>query len=158
MLKPMVDRKARDRAADLVEQFWHGLITNDELKRLWPNSRDNAILAVNGLVWTLYNDFETHTIRDANRADPKLGVLVPNCIAFLRSNETYTWPHGATIIGVKRYPTWAIVLSLGALGLWNRAAEDRERRYWADMHSHGDVEAWPFRWKSPSASKVGEGL
>ncbi|MCJ2128310.1 hypothetical protein [Methylobacterium sp. E-045] len=145
MLKPMIDREARDRAADLVEQFWSGLITNRDLERGWPESRDVALRAINDLIWTLYDDFETCPVRQAIRTDQKLSILIPNCVAFLRSDEIYTWPHSAIIKGVERIPLWAVILSLGTLSLWNRRAEAREERYWADMRAHGDVEAWPFR-------------
>ena len=151
----MIDREARNRAADLVDHFWGGLITNRDLERAWPESRDRSVRAVDDFIWTLYDDFEARTVRDDVRSDPQFGVLVPNCIAFLRSDETYTWPHVATIKGVERFPLWAVVLSLGALGLWNRRAEVRERQYWADMRAHGDVEAWPFTRKSPAAPMGG---
>ena len=140
----MIDRKARDRAADLVEQFWNGAISNRELERLWPDSDDRALLAVEVLVWTLYDDFKTHKVNPAYKSDPKLSKIVANCIAYLRSDEEYTWPHFSTLKDTNTYPMWAVVASMGVLGLWNRFAKDREKQYWAEMRSHGDVEAWPF--------------
>ena len=151
----MIDREARYRAADLVEQFWNGSITNDELERSWPNSRDEAIRAVEDLVWTLYSDHKTHTVREAETSDPRLMVIIPNCIAFLRTDEKYTWPNLGTIKGAERYPSWAVILSLGLLGLWNRRADAREERYWMEMRAHGDVEAWPFSPKLGSEPNVG---
>lgn len=151
----MIDREARVRAADLVEKFWNGSITNDDLERSWPNSRDEAIRAVEDIVWTLYSDLKAHTIREAETSNPRLVVIVPNCIAFLRSSEEYRWPHLGTIQGAKRYPSWAVILSFGLLGFLNRRAEVNEERYWAEMRAHGDVDAWPFSSKLETGQTVG---
>ena len=143
-MNKMIDREARDRAADLVEQFWNGIITNRELERAWPDSRDKAIFAVEDFVWTLYDDFATHTVNVADNSDPKLSRIIRDCIAYLRSDEMYTWPHFSTLKGAKIYPMWAVVVSLGLLGMWNRSTKYKEKRYWAEMRAHGDVDAWPF--------------
>jgi hypothetical protein len=151
----MIDREARFRAANLVEQFWNGSITNDDLERSWPDSRDEGIRAVEDLVWTLYSDLKAHTIGEAETSNPRLMVIIPNCISFLRTSEEYKWPHSGTIQGAKRYPTWAVILSFGVLALWNRRAEAREQRYWVEMRAHGDVDAWPFSSKLEADPTVG---
>jgi len=151
----MIDREARFCAADLVEQFWNGSITNDDLERSWPNSRDEAIRAVEDLVWTLYSDLKAHTIREADTTDPRLVVIIPDCIAFLRTSKEYRYPHLGTLRGATRYTTWAVILSFGLLAFWNRRAEAREERYWAEMRAHGDVDAWPFSSKLEAGPTVG---
>ena len=90
----MIDRKARDRAAALVEGFRLGAITNFQLEREWPDSPDNGIREVEHFVWLHYNDFKEHAAHQADRADPKLNALFSNCVKFLRSDEPYTWPLG----------------------------------------------------------------
>ncbi len=146
----MIDRKARTRAAELVEKFWSGVITNRELERSWLDSHDSGVLAVEDIVWTLYDDFKVHTAHEEDRSDHKLSGIVSNCVAFLRSDEEYTWPHFGTCQGAGTYAPWAVSMSLGLLNLWNRVARAREEQYWTEMRAHGDVNAWPFTRKRPS--------
>ncbi len=140
----MIDRAARDLAALLIEEFWRGAITNRELENGWPNSREKGILAVEDFVWTLYDDTRTHTVNDGDRSDPKLSAIIANCLSFLRSDEEYTWPHFGIIHDAEIYPYWAVLGSLGLLGLWNRMAKARQEQYWREMHAHGNVEHGRF--------------
>jgi hypothetical protein len=140
----MIDRNARNQAANLVEGYWAGKISNDDLEDAWPNSKDRGVVAVFGFMWTLYDDLKTHFVHQEDVDNVKLNCIVKNCVEFLRSDDEYTWPHSAVIYGNVRYSRWAVIVSLGLLGWCNRLAAARERRYWNEMHAHGDVEAWPF--------------
>lgn len=141
----MVDRIGRDAAADAVERFWSGLITNDQLEGLWPNSRDRGIIAVESFIWLLYSDLKEHCVSEADKSDPQIAMRVSACIDFLRSDEEYEWPHFATPgSDTTIYPQWMVWMSFGLLGLLNRSTEKRIERYWRDMHAAGDVTAWPF--------------
>ena len=141
----LIDRDARNRAAALVESYWAGTTTNRQLEAAWPDSRDRGIIAVEGFVWTHYDDFKEHAADKADRANQKLNVLFGNCVRFLRSDEPYTCHHYSSPSFVTRYPRWAVWATLGLLNLWNKAAAVREEKYWREMHEHGDVAAWPFR-------------
>ena len=140
----MVDRAARDKAATAVERFWAGEITNDELEKLWPNSRDRAVVAVESFIWLLYSDLKEHRIRDEDKSDPEIALRVGTCIRFLRCDEEYGWPHLATPFGATLYSKRAVWASFGLLGLANHFEKKRIDRYWRDMNAAGDPTAWPF--------------
>lgn len=140
----MIDRDDRDRAANLVEDYWNGAITNREFEERFPGSSDRGVEAVGDFIWHLYDDFKIHTVYEPDKVDPKLSAIVSNCVKFLRSDEDYTWPHFGMIDGRAAYPRWAVILSLGLLGLANRLKDPSEAKYWEDMRAHGDTDAWPF--------------
>jgi hypothetical protein len=138
----MIDRTARDRAADVVARFLAGEITNRQLETLWPESSELGLLAVESYIWTLYDDLKVQRLQAKFSQDPHTVRLVTNCIRFLQSDEEYAWPHFATL-RVTYYPQWAVVASFGLFALANRRAAKREKRYWDDMNAAGDVSAWP---------------
>jgi hypothetical protein len=149
----MIDRPGRDAAADAIERYWAGLITNDQLESLWPNSRDRGIIAVESFIWLLYDDTREHRICDEDKSDPEMAMRVSACIDFLRSDEEYEWPHFANPRGhISIYPQWMVWASFGLLGLVNRSTRKRIERYWRDMHAAGDVTAWPFIRRSTTHS------
>lgn len=149
----MIDRIGRDKAADIVEKFWSGAISNDQLERLWPNSRDRGVIVVESFIWLLYHDHREHHISDINKIDPLTASRVSACIDFLRSDEEYAWPHFANPMGhTEIYPRWMVWASLGLLEILNRSSRRRIDRYWQDTHAAGDVNAWPFI-RSPTTKK-----
>ena len=149
----MIDRIGRDKAACAVERYWAGVISNRQLERSWPNSRDRGVIAVESFIWLLYDDFKEHRVRDPERSDPETACRVSACIDFLHSDGEYAWPHLAIPDGqTEVYSPWMVWASFGLLGLLNRSARKRIELYWRDMHAAGDVTAWPFI-KRPTKQK-----
>ena len=58
----MIDRHARDMAADALREFMEGSISNEEYERRYPKSKD----------------------------DPALGEVCPGLVLLLRSQDTQT--------------------------------------------------------------------
>ncbi|MCC6338154.1 MAG: hypothetical protein IT380_29695 [Myxococcales bacterium] len=81
-----MDAEARARAADLLNSFLEGQLTNDELERKWPSSSDPAVEEIRRAVWLTYDD-------DRKQFGPTSGhELIQRCAAFLRTTEPYSWP------------------------------------------------------------------
>ncbi|MGZ4982419.1 MAG: hypothetical protein ACXWAB_13360 [Methylobacter sp.] len=59
----MIDRSARDKAAELLRQFLAGTITNFELENSWPSSADRVLREIQDTIWCFYDDFEEHAMR-----------------------------------------------------------------------------------------------
>lgn len=78
----MIDRAARDQAVTLVQNFWAGKISNRDLEDLWPNSVDEGVVAVSQFMWTLYDDFKIHLVREEDVGDVRITTLIANCIVF----------------------------------------------------------------------------
>ena len=140
----MIDRDARDKAVALVQDYWTGKISNRDLEDFWPNSDDNGVKEIFQFMWTLYSDFKKHSVRKQDIENHELSSIVMNCINFLKSDNDYTWPHSPVVFSFEQYPRWAVFVSLGLLGCLNKWTASRERRYWIEMHAHGNVKAWPF--------------
>lgn len=141
----MIDRRARDQAANAVAAFWSGEITNRQLEERWPDSRDRAVIAVESFIWLLYDDFKRHRVCDADRGDANISIRIHACLDFLRSSQEYAWPHLATPnYNQPIYPRWKVVASLGLLAISNYFAARSSERYWREMNAAGDVSAWPF--------------
>ena len=143
----MIDREARDRAVILVQDFWTGRITNRALEAAWPESEDRGVLAVAIHVGSFSDDFKENFIDKKTAARAEASATIVNCVTFLKSTEPYSWPRFSVLNNAEQYPRWAVIASFGLLGLWNGLARAREAYYWQEMHAHGDVDAWPFRYK-----------
>ena len=88
----VVDRKARDSAAELLRQFASGCITNFELENQWPNSKDPALQAFESTIWCFYDDFKEHALQGPFALASEMKRVVARWIVFLHSNEPYQWP------------------------------------------------------------------
>lgn len=163
----MIDRCARDEAADILEKYWNGEITNYTLEYAWPPSQDRAIDEVFYFVWTLYSDCKEHKVRPADKVDPKISVLVPNCIRYLRADEEFEWPAEAAspetgmpfwlaslcglflarITGASTPEAliWVAIVTLFAWSVLTKPADGENKAHMDEMRKHGDLEAWPFR-------------
>jgi hypothetical protein len=111
-------RAARDHAADLTRWFLDGRITNRELERRWPVIEDHALEAV-GYFLSLLSDLRReHPIRPEDAGNIEVRGQLRRCVAFLRSDLPYAWPHR----GMTRQPSMAN----------------------AEMLAAGDIRLWPF--------------
>lgn len=140
---PLIDRAARDKAADLADAFWNGVITNFQLEERWPGSPDRGVRAVEEWLWAYYDDFREHRIGPPDRSDPATSNCLMRCVEFLRTDEPYEWPHG--VYAPTPEPTWLVYATFGLVGLWNKHVRGQQEEYWRDMKAHGDIDAWPFR-------------
>lgn len=89
----MVDRAARDKAAQALQQFTDGLLTSDQFDDAWPRQSDDAALgAVLGAVSGCFEDRRGRRLRDqAPQSAPRElnrdeAALFERCVLFLRSD------------------------------------------------------------------------
>jgi hypothetical protein len=138
----MVDETARDLAAEAVARFAAGKTTNDEFENEYPDAsatEDNAIRAVETMVWNLYSDHEVGRLRDLTENDPRR-LLLDRCLRFLRSNVEYDWPINDFRV-VRHVDPLRNLLTAGAAG---RSREQEFLRVVRELETAGDFSAWPF--------------
>nr|CEN54972.1 putative integron gene cassette protein [uncultured bacterium] len=131
----VMDRKARDKAAELLRQFASGRITNFELENCWPTSIDPAIRGLESTIWCFYDDFKEHTLQGPFALAPEMRRVVARWIVFLHTNEPYKWPNIA-YPGVRPLRRSWITRRLNLINLITR----REQRFL----KAGAFEVWPF--------------
>jgi len=127
----MVNRHARDTAAEAIRDFMNGSITNREYERRFPTARgDPALWAIHTALWSGYSDVSEHTMTGKYALTDEGRAIVERCVVFLRSDLEFQWPPPKfrLLYGILR------VLGLG-----------RVVKRWEDEDmSIGDREVWPF--------------
>jgi hypothetical protein len=88
----MVDRGARDCAAQLLRDFVSGKISNDEFDDNRPRSADRAIDAIWNTAWVLYNGTYQHRLEGRHRLTADMRRICARWVLFLHSNNEYSWP------------------------------------------------------------------
>jgi hypothetical protein len=131
----VIDRKARNGAAELIRQFASGRITNFELERRWPNSKDPAILGLESTIWCFYDDFKEHTLQGPFALAPEMKRVIARWIVFLHTNEAYQWPN-ITYPGVRPLHRSWITRRLGLVKLLSKKEQS--------FIKAGSFEVWPF--------------
>jgi hypothetical protein len=93
---PVVDREARDQAAQLLRQFKEGRITNDDFENAWPlTSQDSVLEAIRCTVWGSCNDPRQHGLGERNwvfasyTLDSDGQALFDRCVLFLKSDLVF---------------------------------------------------------------------
>ena len=127
----MIDRNARDRAADLLRRFIAGEITNGEMFRVWPESEDEGVIRVADAVMEqvaavtgdLFSEATAiFTFGDGNALGPGGLQRLERFRLFLESDCDYTWSHrSASFIGwymlaLVLLPSWVGII--GYQGVW----------------------------------------
>lgn len=127
----MIDRQARDIAADTLRDFMEGSISNDEYERKYPRSKsDPALWEIWMQVWFFYSDVRTHKLTRKHTLNDERRAFMERCILFLRSDVEFEWPR-------QKFRPWYGILRLLGFG---RALKRREE----EEMSIGDKEVWPF--------------
>lgn len=88
----MIDREARDKAAEILRHFISGQITNFELEAEMPTSDDPVISAIEDSVWLFYDDFSKHKMKSDWALPKEAKELMARWIMFLHTDEEYKWP------------------------------------------------------------------
>lgn len=90
----MVDREARDRAAQALGGLLKGLLTNDEFEDAYPDvteSADLAIAAIHSMTWNTFSDSRVHKLVGKDEPHADMRNRLDRCVRFLRTNEEYRW-------------------------------------------------------------------
>jgi hypothetical protein len=91
---PMVDVESRRCAAEIVERFRDGTISNFDFEELWPvhDRRDRGLKAIRTLLWRFYDDGHEHTLtEEGHLLTPEGRDLFDRCALFRRTNFEYVW-------------------------------------------------------------------
>jgi len=128
----MIDRLARQRAAEVIRHFVTGQITNKEFIRRYPESKhDLVIWALDDTVWCLYDDIRTHKLAGDYALNKEFKPEVVRWLMFLYSDAEYLWPKIGQP-GFRYWPSWFCrVFGIG-------------RKRFQRFHAAGDYSVWPF--------------
>ena len=115
-----MDRASRLKAANLIQDFRQGKITNDEFIHAFPRSDDKAIQAINSMLWFCYSDLREHRLTGKHALTVEREMLVDRCILFLNSDFEYS---GQTtfisfLAPLKKFWRWARRNREPAIGPW----------------------------------------
>jgi hypothetical protein len=91
----VIDRAARDIAAEVVRRFISGQITNLDFEEKMPSSCDRAISAIEVSLWPFYDDLKSHKLSGAWRIPDETKSEMARWVIFLHTNEEYLWPEVA---------------------------------------------------------------
>ena|SRR5882724_9195409 len=127
----MIDRHARDVAAQTLQEFINGSISNRAYERRYPKSQDDPALAgIYANIWFCYSDTSEHTLTGKHAMTDEGRATVERCLLFLKSDIEFQWP-------TTKLRLWYSVLRLVGFGrLVNRRV--------GNEMSVGDVDVWPF--------------
>jgi len=131
----MVDRKARDKFAELLRHFIAGRITNEEFDDQVPlPSKDLAIKEIWWIATSpFFSDIE-YTLTEEYRASDDERREIAKCVLFLKTDQEYQWPRHSTLKELMRDLRYLV--SFGR-ARWYSAKELLDT-------TDGDLEAWPF--------------
>lgn len=127
----MVDRHARDIAAEALREFSETRISNREYERRYPISKDDpALWGIYQNIWFCYSDTSEHTLTGKHALTDEGRAVVKRCLLFLKSDLEFEWP-------ATKLRLWYAFLRLIGLGRIVNRSVTKEM-------SVGDVEVWPF--------------
>lgn len=88
----VIDRRARDRASQLLRDFISGKITNFDFESRWPVTQDPSVDAIWDTAWLFYDDFKTHKLTGRHKLDATTKRMIVRWIIFLHGDFDYQWP------------------------------------------------------------------
>jgi hypothetical protein len=127
----MVDRHARDIAAQALREFMEGSISNWEYERRFPRNKDDpALWGIYSHIWYFYSDTSEHTLTGKHALTDEGRGFIERSLLFLKGDLEFQWPAAKLVV-------WYPLLRFVGLG-WIV-----NRRLVKEM-SVGDVDVWPF--------------
>ena len=88
----MIDRIARDKAAEVVRHFVTGHIYNFDFQDTQPDSEDPIIVAIWDSLWPFYCDISKHKMNNEWQLPEEGKHKIAIWLLFLYSDEEYKWP------------------------------------------------------------------
>jgi hypothetical protein len=127
----MVDRHARDVAAEALREFMSGSISNKDYEWRFPRgTRDPALEAIYSYFWFSYSDTKEHTMTGDHAITDEGRAVVQRCLLFLKSDLAFQWPARKLLLA---YP----ILRLIGLGWIVNRSPKRESSL------GGEIDVWP---------------
>lgn len=129
-----IETDKRLKAAELLEGFLEGVLSNDEFEDNWPQSAsDIALEQIAHHLSGTYDDMKEYRLIP-DQIDPELAATYRRSILFLRGSMEYSWPRQKTVGFID------ILLAMVTLGLVGLSKGAGRRRF----AMAGDLTAWPF--------------
>jgi len=114
----MVDRAARDRAANAIRAFMEGSISNREYDRRYPRSKDDpAVWGIYSNSWFFYSDTSEHALAGKHALTGGGRAFMERCLLFLKSDLEFQWP------STKLRMWYPLLRLIGLGGVANRRVE-----------------------------------
>ncbi len=133
----MIDREARNKAAETIRHYVCGVITNREFEKRYPNSKSDPIIrALDDSLWPTYDDIVTHTLAGKNAVTKDLKERAARRLLFLYSNTEYQWLR----IGDAAFRDLPADSWFGNVARWVFRYDERS----AAFMNYGDYNVWPF--------------
>ncbi|HVI28929.1 hypothetical protein [Hansschlegelia sp.] len=137
----MIDRPARDQAAQALRRLISGQITNEEFEFSEPETSDQAVPAIYDTAWLIYHDYSVHKLTGRYRVSPDVKRETIRWIVFLDGADEYIWPKIA-------WPGSDPRKRVRAGGAWIRRLLGQLHALSPDeaaaFLAAGDYDAWPF--------------
>jgi hypothetical protein len=133
----MIDRNARNLAAQIIRHYVCGVITNKEFEGRYPSSKGDPIIrTLEDSLWASYEDIGTHKLTGKNAVSYDLKQRIARWLLFLYSDCEYRWPE-ISDAGFRDLPadSW--------FGNFIRTIFGYEERSSAFLRC-GDYDVWPF--------------
>ena len=127
----MIDRAARDKAAEVIRRFISGQITNFDFETQMPTSDDRVIFAIEESLWPFYDDFKSHKLSGLWKLPDKTKSEMARWVMFLHADEEYLWPK-ASFPGIRP-------MHHGLVSKLFRGPEREQKFMQAGIYS-----VWPF--------------
>ncbi len=129
----MIDRGARDKAAELLEALITRGITNQQLDDEWPTGNlDSGVKAIGEQIWCYYDDFPEKKLMRFDFQSDEI-ELFERCLAFLKSNQDYQWPaYSFETENMKWHERFL------------PGSKQRSRVGWEYFIAAGEIAVWPF--------------
>jgi hypothetical protein len=127
----MIDRQARDTAANVLQAFMDGAISNYKYEDGFPRSKDDpALHAIHVQLWFYYSDVRQHRLIEKHTLSPEARALYERSVLFLKSDLEFQWPPPQLKL---RYG----LLRLLGMGRTLKRREEKEA-------AAGEKQFWPF--------------
>jgi hypothetical protein len=142
----MIDIEARSRAAELIEKFSDGRLSNFDFEESWPryDRRGHALRAIETMLWRFYSDGYEHTlVEDGYILTAEGRQIFDRCILFLRTDLEYRWLRD-NFLGIGGLGLLGRVLTLGLSVFLDRALQRSEERRLTELQVIGANAVWPF--------------
>lgn len=126
-----LDRKSRDRYAEVLRHFAAGRLTNYEYEYACEAYRASPDLALRELwwgMWPVYSDLREYRLTGKYRLLPEGRTTVARMVMFLHTDLPYEWPVSAGLLGC--------LLNVLTLGFWGRI--------YGSSGGSCDRDVWPF--------------
>lgn len=127
----MIDRSARELAAEQVRHFINGGTTNFEFECSEPDTEDEAVLAIYDTLWLFYDDLKEHKLVGEQAIPKNTKKIMARWLMFLYSGQEYEWP-SISYPGVRPLQHGFISKILGG--------PEKEAKFM----QHGNYDLWPF--------------